>query len=437
LVAHPDVSQAIAAVASDAVGQPRLIAYVRTAKSPAGTLADDLSRHLRGWLPGYMVPNRIVVCTEFPLNNSGKVDRSALLRMADDTTPKAFAEPRTEVERTLTRSYADTLGLAQVGIDDGFFELGGSSLHAMQLVSRLATTLGVTVGVSDILLAPTPRLLATRIEGSHGPRTGGPLVTLAEGDQPIYLLHPIGGTVTAYLEMARELAGRHRVIGIEAVADAGAPQDHLPELVASYLELILRDQPHGPYRLAGWSMGGVLAYELARRLERMDAEVACLALLDAPFAVPAMDQSEAAVAAQFVADVAAIQGWDSGAAPGPGLPVADQLAWLAEQAAASTTSGNGLGAELERRFQIFRAHHRALSGYRPRGRIRASTVLIGAESSLNYDALPRWRELVDGPVSAHYLAGDHYSFLHGSGAGEIARLISGLVTTTAQPASHP
>ena len=81
-------------------------------------------------------------------------------------------------------------------------------------------------------------------------------------------------------------------------------------------------------------------------------------------------------------------------------------------------------AELGRRFEVFRAHQRALSGCRPQGRIRANTVLIGAESSLNHDALPRWRELLDGPVSARYLAGDHYSFLHGSGAGEIARLIN-------------
>jgi amino acid adenylation domain-containing protein len=427
LVAHPDVAQAIAAVASDAVGQPRLTAYVRPAGSSVGDLVDELSRHLRDWLPGYMVPNRILLCTEFPLNNSGKVDRSALLRMADDTPLKGFAAPRTEVERTLTGSYADLLGLGQVGIDDGFFELGGSSLQAMQLVSRIGTALGVTVGVTDILLAPSPRLLAARIEGSRGPRTGSPLVTLADGHQPIYLLHPVGGTVVGYLELARELAGRYRVIGIEAVADAGAgaPLDRLPELVANYFELIRHAQPHGPYRLAGWSMGGVLAYELAQRLERIGAEVACLALLDAPFAVPEMNQSEAATAAQFVADVAAIEGWDPAAAPGPARPAADHLAWLAEQAAASASSGIGLRTELERRFEIFRAHHRALSGYRAGGRVRANTVLIGAESSLNHDALPQWQELFDGPVSARYVAGDHYSFLHGAGAGEVAELISG------------
>jgi thioesterase domain-containing protein len=300
----------------------------------------------------------------------------------------------------------------------------------MQLVGRLGTVPNVTVGVTDVLLAPTPRLLAARIEESHGSRATGPLVALADGERPIYLLHPVGGTVTAYLELARRLAGRYRVIGIESNAEAGAARDQLPELVANYFELIRQDQPGGPYRLAGWSMGGVLAYELARRLERIGAEVACLALLDAPFDIPPMRHSEAASAAQFVTDVAAIQGWDPTAAPGQAVPAVDQLAWLAERAG----SGVGMRAELDRRFEVFRAHQRALSGYRPSEHIRANTVLIGADSSLNRNALPRWRKLLDGSVSAHYLAGDHYSFLRGSGIDEIARLISAH-DTAAQPTS--
>ncbi|HEU5271531.1 MAG TPA: thioesterase domain-containing protein, partial [Jatrophihabitans sp.] len=166
--------------------------------------------------------------------------------------------------------------------------------------------------------------------------------------------------------------------------------------------------------------GGVLAYELARRLERIDEEVACLALLDAPFSIPAVRHSEAASAAQFVTDVAAIQGWEATAGPGQDVPAADQLAWLAERAGA----GAGMRAELDRRFEIFRAHQRSLSGYRPAEHVRANTVVIGADASLNRNALPRWLKLLDGPVSAHYLAGDHYSFLRGSGIDEIARLIS-------------
>jgi hypothetical protein len=156
--------------------------------------------------------------------------------------------------------------------------------------------------------------------------------------------------------------------------------------------------------------------------------VACLALLDAPFSVPARRHSEAASAAQFVADVVAIEGWDPTAAPGQAVPAADQLAWLAEQIG----SGIGMRAELDRRFEAFRAHQRALSGYRPSEHVRANTVLIGAESSLNRNALPRWLKLLDGPVSAHYLAGDHYSFLRDSGVDEIARLISGQDSSVAQ-----
>lgn len=419
LLAHPNVVQAAATVLTDPTGQPLLIGYVR-AEDPTGTLAEDLLQHLRDWLPSYMVPSQIQFLAEFPLNNSGKIDRLALPALADGTSAKTYIAPRTGLERTLAGAYADLLGAPRVGIDDSFFALGGSSLRAMQLVGRLGTVSNLTVSVTDVLLAPTPRLLAARIEESRGSRATGPLVALADGDRPIYLLHPVGGTVTAYLELAQRLAGRYRVIGIESSADAGVSRDRLPELVANYFELIRQDQPDGPYRLAGWSMGGVLAYELAARLERIGVEVACLALLDAPFRIPAVRHCEAASAAQFVADVAAIEEWDSTAAPGQSVPAVDQLAWLTEQAG----SGIGMRAELDRRFEVFRSHQRALSGYRPSEHVRANTVLIGADSSLNRSALPRWQKLLDGPVAAHYLAGDHYSFLRGSGVDEIARLIS-------------
>jgi amino acid adenylation domain-containing protein len=428
LLAHPDVTQAAAIVQRDPTGEPRLIGYVR-AEDSTGTLVERLLEHLQDWLPSYMVPSQIQVLAEFPLNNSGKIDRLALPALADGTLARTYTAPRTELERTLAGSYADLLGAPRVGIDDNFFELGGNSLRAMQLVGQLGTRSNVTVGVTDVLLAPTPRLLAARIGESCGLRTTGPLVALADGDRPIYLLHPVGGTITAYLELAQRLAGRYRVIGIESYTDAGTPRDRLPELVANYFELIRQDQPNGPYRLAGWSMGGVLAYELARRLESIGEEVACLALLDAPFDLPALRHTEAASAAQFVRDVAAIQGWDLTAAPGQAVSALDQLAWLAEQAG----SGDEMRAELDRRFEVFRAHQRALSGYRPSEHIRANTVLIGADSSLNRNAPVSWLKLLDGPVSTHYLAGDHYGFLRGSGVDEIARLISGQDSSTAQP----
>lgn len=426
LTSHPEVAQAVAAVLEDPAGQSRLIGWVRTVGVPPAKLAEELNGLLRGWLPGYMVPDRIQVLAEFPLSSNGKLDRSALLAATGSSYAQGFVAPRTELERALTEAFTDLLGPMKVGIDNGFFELGGNSLLAMQLVGRLGTRLGVTVGVTDLLLAPTPRLLATRIEGAREPGAGGPLVTLSEGTEPLYLLHPVGGTVTDYLELAGELAGRYRVIGIESadVDRPGAARDCLPDLVAHYFQLIRQVQPHGPYRLAGWSMGGVLAYELAWRLEEAGEQVACLALLDAPFALPAEQHSEAAAAAQFVADVAASQGLDPARAPGQNFSATDQLAWLAEQVAAREPAGAGLRTGLERRFEIFQAHQRALAGYRPRARVQANTVLVGAQSSLNHDALPRWLELLDGPVSSHYLAGDHYSFLHGPGAGEIARLIS-------------
>ena len=191
----------------------------------------------------------------------------------------------------LADGYAAVLGRGPVGATDSFFDLGGTSLQVMRLVDLIHAELGADVGVTEVFLHPTPRQLAASIDAQRGAGDAcraGPLVRLSSGpgELPLFLVHAVGGTVFSYASLARELAGTFAVSGLEAPGlHRAATPSSLAALADEYTARIRAAQPDGPYRLAGWSMGGVVAFEITRRLEEGGAEVSLLALLDAPFAL--------------------------------------------------------------------------------------------------------------------------------------------------------
>jgi amino acid adenylation domain-containing protein len=427
LMTHPGVTQAVAAVRTDPAGDKQLAAWYRSEPGASPEPA-ALRAHLARTLPGYMVPAELTPVTSIPLSNSGKADRAALLaaRPAEPGRPAASpatTPPATFTEMVLADSYAAVLGRGPVGALDSFFDLGGSSLQVMRLVDAIHAELGADVGVTEVFLHPTPRQLAASIDTrlSGGDTAGsGPLVRLSRGpgERPLFLVHAVGGTVVSYAPLARELAGTFAVTGVEApgLHRAAIPAS-LAALTDEYTGLIRAAQPDGPYRLAGWSMGGVIAFEITRRLERTGAEVSLLALLDAPFAAPgetAMGEDEPA--AQFVADAARSLGWEATAAPG----TTDQLGWLAARLA----PGDGQEAMLSRlrtRLEVFQAHVRMLSGYQPAGPpVRAPALIVSAQGSPNSPAARRWPAVLSGPVTALPVPGDHYEFLRPPLVAEVA-----------------
>jgi amino acid adenylation domain-containing protein len=431
LTAHPAVAQAVAAVATDPAGEKQLAAWYR---AEPGTRPDpaELRAHLARTLPGYMVPAELTPVTSVPLSNSGKADRAALLaaRPSEPAGPAAGAvttPPATVTEIVLAGCYSAVLGRGPVGALDSFFDLGGSSLQVMRLVDSIHAELGADVGVTEVFLHPTPRQLAASIDTrlSGGDTAGsGPLVRLGHGpgERRLFLVHAVGGTVFSYAPLARELAGTFAVTGMEApglhrTATPLATPPSLAALADEYTGLIRAAQPDGPYRLAGWSMGGVIAFEITRRLERAGAEVSLLALLDAPFALPderAVTEDE--LTARFVADAARSLGWAATAAAG----TTDQLGWLAARLAPGDGRA-GMLSRLRTRLAVFQAHVRMLSGYQPGGPpVRAPALIVSAQGSPNAPAAARWPAVLSGPVTALPVPGDHYEFLRPPLVAEVA-----------------
>ncbi|MFI9100861.1 non-ribosomal peptide synthase/polyketide synthase [Streptomyces fildesensis] len=284
LLAHPDVVQAAVVLRDTQHGARRLVAYVvpRDGADPDPMV---LRKHLGSRLPDYMVPAAFVALPALPVTSSGKLDRLAL-REPDTAGGTASAAPRTPHEEVLCGLFAEALEVGRVGIDDNFFDLGGDSLTAAGLVSRINLTFGSRLSIAALFESPTVEGLAELMAtGGQDSDPLGVLLTLrgTGSAEPLFCLPPAGGLSWTYAGLLRHIDPEHPVYALQA---RGLSQDEpLPESVAAmaedYLEQIRAIQPHGPYHLLGWSLGGVLGHLIATRLQAAGEQVATLAVLDA------------------------------------------------------------------------------------------------------------------------------------------------------------
>lgn len=430
LGAHPAVAQVLVTATADPAGGQQLIAYLRTAEGQVPADRAELRNYLGGRLPAYMIPAHFVVLDQFPLNSSGKINRPALPRPAAEVPAAADQEtPASELEAMICELFATVLARPEVRPGDGFFDLGGNSLQVMTLLDLVAARTGAWLSPATVFLHPAPRQFAAHL-AEAGPTADAALVSLspAAGGLPLVLIHAIGGTITDYRALAGEVAGAFDVRGLEApgLRRAGATRGSLAELVREYTEIVKAANPGGQHYLGGWSMGGVIAYEIARRLESDGAKVAALVLLDAPFLMPAdRFADEDGLAGQFVADAAQSLNLDVDDVPGrpSETTAAGQLGWLAERL------GGGNPARLRERFEVFRAHSRMLAGYRPPAGaepLGARTLIVAADDSPNAAAAGRWAQLLGGQASVYQVSGDHYSFLRQPAVSQVAAKIRAL-----------
>ncbi|MFF4486765.1 amino acid adenylation domain-containing protein [Streptomyces sp. NPDC001544] len=255
---------------------------------PGGGLPDDeeLARRLGETLPDYMVPSSFVRLRALPLTPNGKVDYRALPETRR-TGAAGGPGPRDAREEQLARLFAAALGVPRVGIHDDFFDLGGSSLAATRLISRVRSELGIRLSMRDLLDRRTVAGLsaATGEKSDAGTEGLRPLLKLrAQGsDTPLFCVHPGGGMAWCYVGLLRHLPKDIPVYGLQARGLTGLEPvaADMAELVEDYLAQIRRIQPAGPYRLLGWSFGGNAAHMMAARLRRAGERVSLLAVLDA------------------------------------------------------------------------------------------------------------------------------------------------------------
>ncbi|WP_410641074.1 SDR family NAD(P)-dependent oxidoreductase [Amycolatopsis sp. lyj-346] len=339
--------------------------------------------------------------------------------------------PAGPAEQTIARLWTDLLGLSAVDRSDDFFALGGDSLLAVRMLGRLP---GPPVPPREFLADPTVAGLARALRADDAVA-----VPLRQGTgTPLFLLHPSGGDVLCYTDLTRRLDVPNPVVALTdpGLVDGAGPEG-IPEMVRRYLRVVRNHQPHGPYLLGGWSMGGTVGHELARALRADGEEVALLLMIDAnsPERIVALegldaDESEEETRLRYLRSVELFLGFDYGDG-------------LAADALRQRLEADGLTLD-GRRFEVFARHLRGLAGHHagpldatvPVLLLRAGVVSprnsrigMGVDDSFDEPDLG-WRPYVEGELTVEEVDAHHYTILHDPAVAVVAARISAALEKT-------
>ncbi|WP_245678572.1 type I polyketide synthase [Chondromyces crocatus] len=209
----------------------------------------------------------------------------------------AYVAPRDPLERAIAETWEKLFGIERIGAHDNFFDLGGDSLLAVQVISRLRGVVNMDLPGHSLLNAPTVAALAELIAQSDSPSSTSlsrrrparllpdSLVLIKAGTtRPLFLMHPVGGHVYFYHDLASCLDSSQPVYGLQAqgIDGKGPPLTRIEEMAARYLEAVRQIQPEGPYMLGGASFGGIIAFEMAHQLLSGGQRVSLLTMMDTP-----------------------------------------------------------------------------------------------------------------------------------------------------------
>ncbi|SHM11856.1 non-ribosomal peptide synthetase [Actinacidiphila paucisporea] len=438
LLEHPDVAQAAVVARSTGSGK-QLAAYVvgHPDAAPDGALTSAALRDFAArCLPSYLVPAHITVLPALPLTANGKLDRRALeaLGPADEGGGAEHVAPRTPAEAAIAEVWAQTLEAERVGVHDDFFDLGGQSFAALRVIERLAATTGRRIPLGVLLEQRTVAGLARWLETAQP--QWSPLVRLTHrpSGTPWFLVHPAGGNVLCYEKLADLLDAPVHAFQAPTPSSGGGPLDKVEDFAGHYLEALLAVQPHGPYRLGGWSSGGVIAFELAHLLEARGESVERLAVLDSPSPTVPRALDDTRLLLWFVEDLglgfrAATVAEDEvlrlAALPDP-RALAEVLA-LAGAAAAGIDP-----ASLADPLAVFRGVVRACNSYAAPTVaadlvvVRAGQGEVGEFAGHPAAAAPDWgwAALTSGSVTGATVPATHYTLLTPRHAAAVAEAIS-------------
>ena len=280
-----NVKDLIVQTQQDSRGDVMLVAYMVYDHEPSPKPA-DIREFLKHKLPEHMIPAAFVMMSSFPLTANGKVNRRALATMRPEKleTEHAYVGPRTPIELRLVAIWEDVFNVRPIGVEDSFFDLGGHSILALRLMAQVQKEFGQNLPLSTLSEAGDIAHLAEIISG-RGVATPPSLIVPIQpkgSKPPIFCVHPLGGHVMRYYELAQLLGTDQPFYGVQGrdVVDISEDYQSLEELARAYVKAMRETQPTGPYQLGGYSFGSFVAFEMAQQLMRAGEEVSLLFLLD-------------------------------------------------------------------------------------------------------------------------------------------------------------
>ncbi|MFT3904331.1 MAG: amino acid adenylation domain-containing protein [Niabella sp.] len=288
----PEVKDVAVAVKEDKHGEKSIVAYIIPKKE--GLVIDKEQiifwrKALGEHLPDYMIPNEWVYMSEFPLTPNGKIDRNALFdaaiapRTIALSSSKAKEKPPTPLQKIMQDIWQEELNLPQVGLYDDFFLLGGHSMKALKVMRRLREETGVQLPLASLFQHATIAGLSGLLEHKEdlqfkllvGIKTTGNKI-------PVYLIHGGALNILLYKSLSRFLDEEQPLYGIQAMGldgDLSGLKD-IDTIAHRYVREIVNQNPTGPYIIAGYSLGGIIAVEMVRQLIEMGKDVKMLGILD-------------------------------------------------------------------------------------------------------------------------------------------------------------
>jgi amino acid adenylation domain-containing protein len=284
LARHPDIVEAVV-VARGSAAEAELAAYV-TARGEAAP-AHELRTYLGETLPAYMVPATVTTLEAFPLTPNGKVDRKALPEpVRERSSEHELIAPRTDMERRLASTWERELDIHPIGVTDNFFDLGVSSIVAATLFAAIERDLGDGLPLGAIFKAPTIETLAKLIEDGEGSSRWTSLVPIQPQGSlpPIFCIHGGAGTILHLHRLARQLGTEQPFYGLQSSGLYGgsAPIKTVEEMASHYLSEMRQVHPGGPWLLAGYCFGTIVAFEIAQQLLAAGEDVRLVAMFNGP-----------------------------------------------------------------------------------------------------------------------------------------------------------
>jgi amino acid adenylation domain-containing protein len=281
----PNVKDLLVQTQQDTRGDVMLVAYIAYDHEPAPKPA-EVRAFLKHRLPDYMVPAAFVMLASFPLTANGKINRRALAAMRPEKleAERTYVSPRTPVELKLVSIWEEVFNIHPVGVEDNFFDLGGHSILALRLMAQVHKEFGRALPLSTLTEAGDIAHLAEVLNREGVVTEYSPIVPIQPNGSkpPFFCVHPLGGHVLRFYELARRLGPEQPFYGIQGrdIADVGDDYESIEQMAEVYVKALRETQPAGPYHLGGYSFGSFVAFEMAQQLVRSGEEVALLFLLD-------------------------------------------------------------------------------------------------------------------------------------------------------------
>ena len=437
LLRHPEVTACRVVLREDRPGDRRLVAY---AAASAGAAA--LRAYLARALPDYMVPSAVVVMDALPQTATGKLDPKSLpapeYASAAAGAEGEDGELRNEVERQLAAVWEELLDVRGIGPLRSWFDLGGNSLLALRLFTRVRRETGCDLPVSTLFTGATIRHMADAILERRAavPAPPASVVPLQPDGPlpPLFLVHAGDRDVMGYVSLVRRLGAEQPVYGVRDVGESMSRP--LARIAREHVDAIRAVQPRGPYAVAGWSFGGMVAFEMAALLQAAGETVSFVGLLDtiAPDIIQELQVRDDEMLVGLAGEQAEKWGWTF-TFPHPslrGLPLDEKLRRVDAALRAQGPVPEGYApARLEEAFRGVWARVESGRGYLP-GRFRGTVTLFRAAASAAYrDALFAgrtaeeervlgWARHVDGEVEVHTLPGTHVTLAAEPHVGALA-----------------